>query len=283
MSQTPEYIYSEGPAIELFQRLGYQYFNAAQHDEREDISEVILKNKLLDAIRRINPWINENNLHKAFEKLTTVQGTSLMEVNQKVWELLKGPVYVVKQVINGQEEHRPVSFIDYQNPANNDFLLVSQMKYRNRVGRNSLPDLVVYLNGLPVAVIECKSPVAHTAWDKAYGDLNEYQDLNEKLFHYNQVCAGIWQVGGRYGAIGAPQAYYSVFRTKEVAALTELLEREPNEQDRLIYNLFRPEQFLDIIRHFVIFELDEGRTIKKLPRYQQIRATNRTIEKLQKG
>ena len=283
MSQTPEYLYSEAPAIELFQRLGYQCYNAGQQDEREDLTEVILKDRLLNAIRHINPWINDNNLHKAFEKLTTVQGASLMEINQKVWELLRGPTFMVKQLIAGQEEHRPVSFIDYHNPGNNDFLVVNQMKFRNRVGRNSVPDIVVYLNGLPVAIIECKSPTAHTAWDKAYSDLNEYQDLNEKLFHFNQICAGIWQVGGRYGAIGAPQAYYSVFKTKEVDELEELLGREPHEQDKLIYSLFQPERLLDIIRHFVIFELDEGRTIKKLPRYQQIRATNRTIQKLQQG
>lgn len=284
MSQTPEYIYSEGPAIELFQRLGYQYYNAAKLDEREDITEVILNSRLLEAIRRINPWINDYNLHKAFEKLTSVQGASLMEINQKVWELLRGPVYMVKQVIAGKEEHRPVSFIDYGNPANNEFLLVNQMKYQGRY-QNSTPDLVVYINGLPVGVIECKSPkvAGGQSWDKAYNDLAYYQENSKKLFHFNQVCAGIWQVGGRYGAIGAPQAYYSVFKTKEVTTLTELLGREPNEQDKLIFSLFQPERILDIIRHFVIFELDEGRTIKKLPRYQQLRATNRTIEKLQQG
>jgi type I restriction enzyme R subunit len=222
MSQSPEYIYSEGPAIELFQRLGYGYYNAAQQDERKGINEVILKSWLLNAIRRINPWINEYNLHKAFEKLTGVQGASLMEINQKVWELLRGPVYIVKQVIAGQEEHRPVSFIDYQNPANNDFLLVNQMKYHGRY-QNSTPDLVVYINGLPIGAIECKSPnvAGGQSWDKAYNDLAYYQENSEKLFHYNQLCADIWQVGGCYGAIGAPQAYYSVFKTIEVAALTE--------------------------------------------------------------
>ncbi|WP_017732540.1 type I restriction endonuclease subunit R [Nafulsella turpanensis] len=282
MSQTPEYIYSEAPAIELFQSLGYQYYNAAQQDEREDITEVILKDRLLDAIRRINPWINESNLNKAFEKLTNIQGASLMEINQKVWELLRGPVYNVKQVIEGQEEHRPVSFIDYQQPANNDFLVVNQMKYKGRY-QNSTPDLVVYVNGLPIGVIECKSPQAQSAWDKAYNDLAYYQENSEKLFHYNQICAGIWEIGGRYGAIEASQAYYSVFKTKENDELNKLLGRERKEQDKLIYHLFQPDRLLDIIRHFIIFELDEGRIIKKLPRYQQIRATNRTIQKLQQG
>ncbi|CAM1350999.1 type I restriction endonuclease subunit R [Tenacibaculum insulae] len=281
MSQSPEYIHSELPAIQLLQQLGYQYYDASKQDEREAITEVVLKNRLLAAIKRINPWINDNNLNKAFLELTTVNGASLMEINQKIWELLRGGNYVVKQVINGDEVFKPVHFIDYANPDNNDFLVVNQMSYHNRVGRKSRPDLVVYLNGLPISVIECKSPKSNNAWDSAYSDLVEYQDLNEKLFHYNQICVGIWGEKGKYGAINAPQQFYSVFKTSKDD--TEIIAQAQREQDKLLLALFKKERLLDIIRHFVLFELDEGRTIKKLPRYQQIRATNKTIERLQAG
>jgi type I restriction enzyme R subunit len=278
MSYSPEYQYSELPAIELFQKLGYQYFDGALHDERTDITEVVLKGRLLQTIQRINPWINESNLQKAYDRITSVQGTSLMEINQQVWELIKGDTLSLKQVVGGKEDFHPVSFIDYQNPENNDFLVVNQLRVHGRM-RNSIPDLIVFVNGLPIAVLECKSPIAANAFDKAYSDLQFYQENSEKLFHHNQICAGIYQVGGRYGAICSPQAFYSVFRTRkdeEVAGIK-------TEQDKLIYNLFEKERLLDIIRHFVIFELEEGRTIKKLPRYQQIRATNNTIAKLQQG
>ena len=281
MSQSPEYIHSELPAIQLLQQLGYQYYDASKQDEREAITEVVLKNRLLAAIKRINPWINDNNLNKAFLELTTINGASLMEINQKIWELLRGGNYVVKQVINGAEVFKPVHFIDYANPDNNDFLVVNQMSYHNRVGRKSRPDLVVYLNGLPISVIECKSPKSNNAWDSAYSDLVEYQDLNEKLFHYNQICVGIWDEKGKYGAINAPQQFYSVFKTSKDD--TEIIAQAQREQDKLLLALFKKERLLDIIRHFVLFELDEGRTIKKLPRYQQIRATNKTIERLQAG
>jgi type I restriction enzyme R subunit len=82
MNNSPEYINSELPAIQLFQQLGYQYYDASQQDERADITEVLLKDRLLAAIKRINPWINDNNLHKAFTVLTSVNGASLMEINQ---------------------------------------------------------------------------------------------------------------------------------------------------------------------------------------------------------
>ncbi|HEU4470711.1 MAG TPA: type I restriction endonuclease [Flavisolibacter sp.] len=278
MSHSAEYLHSELPAIELFQRLGYQYYDGCVQDERENIAEVILKDRLLSAIARINPWINTANLQKTFDRITGLQGASLMEINQSAWELLRGATFSVKQVVNGKEEFLPVSYIDYQNPENNDFLVVNQLRCHGKT-LNSIPDLVVFVNGIPIAVIECKAPGAQNAFDKAYSDLRFYEGNSEKLFYYNQITAGIYGVGGKYGAISSPQAFYSVFITKkgEVPAEVKI------EQDKLLYSLFEKHRLLDIIRHFVIFELEEGRTIKKLPRYQQIRATNRTIEKLQKG
>lgn len=278
MSQSPEYQYSELPAIELFQRLGYQYYDGCITDERGDITEVILKDRLLSAITRINPWISTSNLQKAFDKITNVQGASLMEINQRMWELLRGPNYSIKQLINGKEEFRPVSFIDYEDPDNNDFLIVNQLRCHGRT-LNSIPDIIVFLNGLPIGVIECKAPGAANAFDKAYSDLRFYETNSEKIFYYNQIVAGVYGVGGKYGAVSSPQAFYSVFKTKK----GETLPGTKSEQDKLLYSLFEKNRLLDIIRHFVIFELEEGRVIKKLPRYQQIRATNNTIEKLQQG
>lgn len=281
MRQPSEYIQSELPAIELFQKMGYAYLDANKNDERADITEVILTKRLLESLRRINPWINEQNLHKAYSELTSILGASLMEINEKAWELLRGGTYVVKQIINGVEGFHAVHFIDYEDIETNDFLIVNQMKFKG-LAQNSIPDLVVYINGLPIGVIECKSPSAQNSWDKAYGDLKHYQENSEKLFHFNQICCGIWRDNGKYGAIGAPQQFYSYFKTSEEDELSESGET-PTEQDKLLYSIFRKDRVLDIIRHFVLFELEEGRTIKKLPRYQQLRATNKTIKRLQAG
>jgi len=279
MHTSPEFINSELPAIELFQQHGYEYRNGESWDERQDITEVILEDRLRNAIKKINNWgISDNNVQKAIHRLTAIHSSSLMETNQKAWELIRGANFSVKQVINGKEEYKSVSFIDYLHPENNDFLVVNQMKFHGSL-QNSIPDLIVYINGIPIAVIECKAPGAPNAFDKAYEDLKYYQDNSEKLFWYNQICAGIYDVGGKYGAIGAPKAYYSFFKTKDTSDLENLIGRKPTPQDILIFNLFKKENLLDIIRHFVIFELDEGKTIKKLPRYPQIRATNKAIQK----
>lgn len=279
MADQYEYLKSELPAIKLFKELGYQYWDGRVSDERTDITEVILMDRLLAVLQRINPWLDEPSLQKAFEKITSVQGNSLMEINQQIWELIRSDTFSVKQNFDGEEEFRAVSYIDYAHIENNDFLVVNQLKVYGRAN-NSIPDLIIYLNGLPIAVIECKSPLAQGAFEETINDLEFYQVNSQRLFHYNQICAGIWETGGKYGAIGSPKAFYSVFKTAKnegpVPGVKTL-------QDKLIYNLFRKENLLDIIRHFVIFELEEGRTIKKLPRYQQIRATNNTIAKLQTG
>lgn len=284
MNTSPEYIHSELPAIELFKKLQYQYYDGELTDERDDITEVILKDRLLNAIKRINKsveWeISDTNAQKAYNELTSIYSASLMESNQKAWELIRGANFSVKQDINGKDEYKPVSFIDYKNPENNDFLVVNQLKFHGRL-QHSIPDLTIFVNGIPIAVIECKSPDSLSAFDKAYEDLKYYQKNSEKLFWYNQICVGIFQVGGRYGAIGAGKQHYSFFRSKDTAELETLLGETPSEQDILIYNLFKKENLLDLIRHFVMYELDEGRTIKKLPRYHQIRATNNAIKKFQ--
>ncbi|MEO0554471.1 MAG: type I restriction endonuclease subunit R [Bacteroidota bacterium] len=276
---SPEYIHSEQPALELFQQLGYGYINGASQDPRDDITTVILEDRLREAIQRINPWINKSNLDKAVDEIESIRGSSLMEINQQAWKLIKGSELTLKQVIDGDEQFKPVFYIDFINPENNDFLVVNQMKYHGKY-RNSIPDITVYLNGLPIAIIECKSPTSLGAWDTAYSDLVYYQENSEKLFHFNQICIGIWEVGARYGAISSPQQFYSFYRITKEDQLPEFIK---SEQDKLIYSLFKTDRLLDIIRHFVLFELDEGGTIKKLPRYQQIRATNKVIERLKAG
>ena len=134
---------------------------------------------------------------------------------------------------------------------------------------------------MPLAVIECKSPKANGAEAETISDLRYYQINSEKLFRYNQVCAGIYKVGGRYGAIGAKEEHYQVYRAEDTKDLEALLDKEPTAQDILIYNLFEKGRFLDLVRNFIIYHIAEGSKIKILPRYQQIRATNKTIHRLQ--
>ncbi|MDO7850403.1 type I restriction endonuclease subunit R [Hymenobacter convexus] len=286
MTTNSEYLTSEQPALALLQRLGYQYLSgAALATERPDITQVVLLQRLRAAIARLNPLLDAHNQQKAYDRITTVSGSSLMEINEGVWKLLRGNAeWTLNQDVAGKLEPLPIGYIDYQTPANNDWLVVNQLKFHGLAG-NSIPDLVVYVNGLPLAVVECKaSGVIKEPIGSTWSELNFYQGNSERLFHYNQLCVGAWGVGGRYGAIGTPQPFYSRFRAPddEPELLALLDGAKPTAQDKLLFHLFEPTRLLDLMRHFVLFELEEGgHVVKKLPRYQQVRAVNKTIAKLQ--
>ncbi|MCT7566573.1 type I restriction endonuclease subunit R [Aliarcobacter butzleri] len=276
MSQTPEYLYSELPAIELFKKLGFNYFDASIVDTRESINEVILEDRLRQSLLKINPWLRDNTLEKVVRKLKNIQATTLMEANQIVFDFITKKDSITEKP-TPEAKPQPVFIIDYENIENNDFLIVNQMKY-NGSKKNSIPDIVVYINGLPLAVIEAKSPKVSIT--DAISDLSYYQENSQKLFYYNQICVGINKGKALYGTIGSQFAHYSKYKLEDLAELELLVERTPTAQDILIYSLFKKEMLLDIIRNFTIFEIDQGRTIKKLPRYQQLRAVNKIVKRL---
>lgn len=276
MSQTPEYLYSELPAIELFKKLGFDYFEGSIADTRESINEVILEDRLRQSLLKINPWLRDNTLEKVVRKLKNIQASTLMEANQIVFDFITKKDSITEKP-TPEAKPQPVFIIDYENIENNDFLIVNQMKY-NGIHKNSIPDIVVYINGLPIAIIEAKSPKVSIT--DAISDLSYYQENSQKLFYYNQICVGMNKGKALYGTIGSQFEHYSKYKLEDLTELELLVERTATAQDILIYSLFKKEMLLDIIRNFTIFEIDQGRTIKKLPRYQQLRAVNKIVKRL---
>jgi len=265
-----EYLQSELPAIELFKKLNYDYFDA-----KGEMYEVVLEERVTKALKKINPWLNENNLQKVVRKLLVITGSSLMDINSEIHKLItRADALALRPTPDGHEI--AVKFIDYENIENNEFLVVNQMKFKG-ARANSIPDLVVFVNGLPLAVIEAKNQTIDIS---DIPDLEYYQTNSPKLFHYNQIIGAINRINGLYGTIESSMKFYSKYNEKATKELIELCEDEPTPQDILIYNLFEKRRFLDIIKYFVLFEVDEGRTIKKLPRYQQLRAVNKIVDRL---
>ncbi len=267
-----EYHQSELPAIELFKKLNYEYFDA-----KGEMYEVVLEERLTTSLKKINPWLGVNNLQKVVRKLlaSSTMGSSLMEINSEIHKLItRADALSLKPT---PDEHpKAVKFIDYDNLDNNEFLVVNQMKFKGERA-NSIPDLVVFVNGLPLAVIEAKNQKVDIS---DIADLEYYQSNSPKLFHYNQIIGAINRISGLYGTIEASMKFYSKYNEVASPELIELLDNEPTPQDILIYNLFEKRRFLDIVKYFVIFEVVEGRTIKKLPRYQQLRAVNKIVDRL---
>lgn len=279
---SPEYDLSEKPAIELLKLLDYDYYDASTSaDERESINDVLIQSRVQEAIKRLNPWLQEQQIAQAIREVNITSYDSLMDANELFWKkaLCQDEHTTQLEDPTNNKRKRDVQYFDFSNPDNNDWLVVNQMKYKGK-HMNSIPDLVVYVNGFPLAVMECKSPTATTAIDQALSDMMYYQSNSEKLFIYNFICAGMCKWKAKYGAIQASTQFYSSYRVKDDSKIQAFLGREVTEQDIMLYSLFKKENFLDIFRHFTLFEISDGEKIKKLPRYQQIRATNNTIDAL---
>lgn len=280
MSQSPEKTGVETPAIESLLKLGYTHLpgNALQVEHRHlsPVLEDVLRPRLL----ALNPWLATatGGVDAALIELRKRVNDELLPANKAFWEQVVHRSDL--QVKDAEGKPRSVRFFDAGTVAHNDFHVVDQYVGRNADGDLFRPDLLLFVNGLPLATIECKA--SHHRLDEALSQLDGYQASFPAQFVFNQVCVGLNRRQGLYGAILTKPAFYARYRLQDadLAAMTAVLGADPSEQDQLLWALFEPGQFLELITHFVLFETRDGRTVKKLPRYQQWRAVRKTIARL---
>lgn len=257
--------------------------------EREYFKDVVLTKRLTDAVQRINPWINDTNLRNVVRELTYLKVATLMEANQSVWETLVSYQSVVQDLGKGNKG-QTVKIIAFDNIENNDFLCTNQFKIEG-VNENIIPDIILFVNGLPLAVIECKSPYKSTApLAEGINQLRRYANLRnpaddegaEKLFHYNQMMVSTHRDRAVVGTISSREEHYLEWKDC-YPRKPEDINDSPTSQDILIEGLFNRKNFLDIIQNFTVFETSDGKVIKKIARYQQFRAVHKTIERVKTG
>ncbi|AXT48855.1 type I restriction endonuclease subunit R [Chromobacterium rhizoryzae] len=270
----------ERPAIEWLVKLGYTHLPgskvAVEHRHLAPVLEDILKPRLL----LLNPWLTKapGGVAAALVELRKRVNDELLPANKAFWEQVVHRSDI--QVKDADGKPRSVRFFDAASVANNDFHVVDQYVGRNADDDVFRPDLLLFVNGLPLAIIECKA--SHHRLDEALAQLDGYRAMFPAQFVFNQVSVGLNRREGLYGAIFTPPAFYAHYRLQETerAEVAALLGVEPSEQDQLLWALFEPARFLELITHFVLFETRDGKTVKKLPRYQQWRAVRKTIARL---
>lgn len=227
-----EYNLVERPFCEQLQKMGWEWLegdvDVAELTERESFREVILKGRLAAAIRRINlrdgqPWLDETQTERAIRDLERAAGHRLMEINQAATELLlKGTVTEgLPDWDNGRPQ--PIRYIDFEHPEKNDFLVVNQFKVELTSGRGHIiPDVVLFINGIPIVVAEFKSPGIENPIHEAINQLLRYSNQRrelfptlytdnegvEKLFHTNQLLIASNFFEARAATIGAPPEAY---------------------------------------------------------------------------
>ncbi len=270
----------ENRFINQLKEMGYEHIHGPALDiERETQGEVVLKGRLIQAIEKLNPWISENNLNKVLRSITHIHATSLMEANQSFHENLINMISIQQDLGKGKK-NQTVKLIDFERPENNEFLVVDQFTISNARG-TIRPDLVLFVNGMPLVIIECKSPTLSPDEQIGQGvkQLLRYQDQCEQLFHYNQILIATSNDRAKAGTIGARVQHYGEWKDPYPRTVAEIGDK-PSVQDILVTGMFPRENLLDLIRNFIVYEPVEGRTIKKLARYQQYRAVNKAINRI---
>ena len=308
-----EYNHAEEPARQLLEQLGWTYVaREALAAERGDEREVLLKARLKRALLRLNEWMTEEQADRVIFDLEHVDATGMAR-NQRVHEYLTYGIPLAVDTPQGRDI-RTVRFFDFDHPEGglNEFVVTTQFRVRRgnerpstgsgRAGelteddeRMVIPDLVLFVNGVPLVVMEAKSPSLMGVWkSQAVRQLRRYQEAGPEwhgagapeLFHYNLLCVAHCGAAAAYAAIRAPENAYFEWKSALPYSEDEARRRfgvEPQGQAQLIVGLLAPATLLDVLRDYVVYETEWGQQVKKLPRYQQYRAVRAAVERLLSG
>ncbi|MCT7594238.1 type I restriction endonuclease subunit R [Aliarcobacter butzleri] len=267
-------------AIEWFKELGYDYLLGyeiapdSQNPHRTNYQEVILNVKLQTALIKLNQNIPLVAIEEAIDILKKSQHATLIQNNRAFHQMLLQGINV--DIKDGDDTKGDVvKIIDFENPFNNDFLVVNQFTIKGTKG-NRRPDLIVFVNGLPISIIELKNPADENAdIYKAYNQLQTYKDEIEDLFVFNEALVISDGINARVGSLTATDERFMFWRTIKDENDKPLLEYE---LDTLIKGFFHKEYFLDYIQNFVLFEDDGKKIIKKIAGYHQFHAVREAVD-----
>ncbi len=265
----------EEAALAWLEGAGWQIRNGAEiapgepAAERNDYRQVVLAQRLRDALARLNPSLPAETLEDAFRKLTRPEGADLIVRNRALHRLLVDGVTVEHRDAEGSIRGAQARVIDFDDPEGNDWLAVNQFSVvENKHSRR--PDVVLCVNGLPLAVVELKNAAAENAtiWS-AFQQLQTYQAEVPSLFVPNALLAVSDGVEARVGTLSAGREWFKPWRTiaGETLAGAHLAELQV-----VIEGLCAPRRFLDLLRDFIVFEDDGGRIVKKMAGYHQFHA-----------
>ncbi len=278
----------EGAALAWLDTLGYAVLHGPDiatgeaGAERSDPNyrDVLFEGRLRQALARLNPDLPPDAIKDAFRKLTRADAPSLVERNRAVHRMLVEGVTVEYRRKDGAVAGTQVRVIDFDAPASNDWLAVNQFTVSE--GQHTRrPDVVLFVNGLPLAVIELKNPADEnaTVWS-AFQQLQTYQAQVPALFATNAVLLASDGVQARIGSLGAGKEWFKPWRT-----ITGREDAPPHQSELqvMLEGVFERQRFLNLLRHFIVFEDSAaaggaGTLVKKMAGYHQFHAVNAAVE-----
>ena len=267
-------------ALGWFQDTGWTYVSGPDIapegavPERADFRAVVLRTRLTAAVQRLNPKLPPSAVEEVVHVVMTLDHPSLVQNNRAFHRLLMDGVKVEFTNASGEKDADHAQLLDFQNPANNDFLVVNQFTV---TGTKKLrrPDIVVFVNGLPLGIIELKNPADKNAdiW-KAYKQLQTYKDEISDLLAFNEALVVSDGMNARVGSLTASQEWFMRWQTIANEKDRPKLEFE---LEKIVRGFFRPDLFLDYIRYFVLFEQDGDTLIKKIAGYHQFHGVREAV------
>jgi type I restriction enzyme R subunit len=291
----------EKPLLEQLSELGWEIIDLTDKKQtpadtfRENFTEVVIPRVLREQIKVINDWMDEDQIEEVARQLTSCfPGTGLIENNQYVLHLLLENTSIDENRKTG-EKSPTVHFIDFKNADKNRFIAVCQFKVRILgTEHHIIPDIVLFLNGLPVGLIECKSPKVKDAISEAIDQILRYSEQrgaraegSVPLFYYNQIVIATCRQEAKFGTVTTySKKHFYRWTDPYPRTLNELTHGagSPNDQQRLVAGMLDKANLLDLIRIFTLFSTDDkGQTIKIVGRYQQFRAVKLAVKRLLKG
>jgi type I restriction enzyme R subunit len=291
----------EKPLLDQLSGLGWEIIDLTDakqtpaHTFRENFTEVVMPKVLREQVKVINPWLEDDQVEEGAKQLTaSFPGTGLIENNQYALHLLLENTSVSENRKTG-EQSPTVRFVDFKNPDNNRFIAVCQFKVRI-IGteHHIIPDIVLFVNGLPVVVIECKSPKVKDAIPEAIDQMLRYSEQrgargegSAPLFYFNQFVIATCRQEAKFGTITThSEKQFYRWSDPYPHTLNDLDHGSgsPNDQQRLVAGMMDRGNLLDLIRTFTLFSTnDKGQTIKIVGRYQQFRAVKLAVQRLLQG
>lgn len=310
---SPEYKDVEKPFIGQLVGQGWEHLEGSVDDpamtHRENFAQVTMEPLLRERLRKINlrdgePWLDESRLDQAVAAITRLPASKVLEANKQATELLLNGLPV--EGLEGWDGGRgqTLSYIDWDEPTNNTFTVVNQFKVKCPPGHDAakghvIPDLVLFVNGIPLVVVECKSRTVPEGLSQAVDQLRRYYDQRfleseveehegaPALFATCQFLVASNFDEARVGTIGARFAHYLSWKTvallREAEVAIDLGLEDISPQQRLVAGMLTRANLLDIVRHYTLFMNIGGQEIKLVCRYQQFRGVTRAVERLKNG
>ena len=264
----------EQAVIELFETMGYTHIYAPDLD-RADTTRPLLDDRLEASLRRINGALPGQAIDEAVLKLNSLDSGSLLQKNRVFMDWLQSGI-TVKYGLGGEERSGIVRLVDYENAGQNEFLVVNQFSFTEN-GVTRRPDVILFVNGLPLVLMELKSPSQdEVGVENAYRQIRNYMQDIPSLFYYNAICVISDLSSSRAGTITAGLDRFMEWKRKDP---DETETAAGSRFDTFFEGMFRKERLLDILENFILFSGDGQKPAKILAGYHQYFAVKKAIER----